>query len=102
MDAASDGTEPQHKRARRDASNPLVYFDVAIGGEPAGKVIFELFTDVVPKVCSLLFRQAGRDLLCTALACIKSGGARLHCQARFASLSPLNMRWKTQAYAQEI
>lgn len=70
MAAATDGTEPQRKRARRDASNPLAYFDVAIGGEPAGKVVFELFKDVVPKVCSLLFKQAGNDLLFTALACI--------------------------------
>ena len=51
MAAAPDGTEPQRKRARRDASNPLAYFDVAIGGEPAGKVVFELFKDVVPKAC---------------------------------------------------
>ena len=49
MAAAPDGTEPQRKRVRRSAGNPLAYFDVAIGGEPAGKVVFELFKDVVPK-----------------------------------------------------
>lgn len=34
----------------RNASNPLVYFDVSIGGDPAGRIIFELFKDVTPKV----------------------------------------------------
>ena len=29
--------------------NPTVFFDVDIGGKPAGKVTFELFADVVPK-----------------------------------------------------
>ncbi len=29
--------------------NPKVYFDVTIGGEDAGRVVFELFADVVPK-----------------------------------------------------
>ncbi len=38
------------KNARRNADNPLIYFDVSIGGQPAGKIVFELFKDVVPKV----------------------------------------------------
>lgn len=29
--------------------NPTVFFDLSIGGKPAGKVTFELFSDVVPK-----------------------------------------------------
>ncbi len=29
--------------------NPKVYFDVTIGGKDAGRVVFELFADVVPK-----------------------------------------------------
>lgn len=60
MEAAPDGREPQRKRARRDASNPLAYFDVAIGGEPAGKVVFELFKDAVPKVCWFVFSSKPR------------------------------------------
>lgn len=30
-------------------TNPQVYFDVAIGGEKAGRLTFELFADAVPK-----------------------------------------------------
>ncbi|KAI8988657.1 peptidyl-prolyl cis-trans isomerase D [Pilobolus umbonatus] len=29
--------------------NPRVFFDVSIGGKPAGRIVFELFKDVVPK-----------------------------------------------------
>jgi len=30
-------------------ANPKVFFDVTIGGSPAGRIIMELFADVVPK-----------------------------------------------------
>ncbi|XP_046561639.1 peptidyl-prolyl cis-trans isomerase-like [Haliotis rubra] len=29
--------------------NPQVFFDITIGGSPAGRICFELFEDVVPK-----------------------------------------------------
>ena len=29
--------------------NPIVYFDVSIGGAPAGRITMELFADIVPK-----------------------------------------------------
>lgn len=38
------------KRQRRDAKNPLVFFDIAIDGEEAGRIVFELYKNVVPKV----------------------------------------------------
>lgn len=30
-------------------SNPLTYFDITIGGVPAGRIVFQLYADVVPK-----------------------------------------------------
>ena len=34
------------------SANPLVFFDISIGGKPAGKIVFELYADVVPKTVS--------------------------------------------------
>lgn len=31
------------------ASNPRVFFDISIGGKPAGRLTFELFADAAPK-----------------------------------------------------
>ena len=33
----------------RRSSNPRVFFDVEIGGDPSGQMVFELRADVVPK-----------------------------------------------------
>ena len=30
-------------------SRPRTFFDVSIGGKPAGKIVFELYNDIVPK-----------------------------------------------------
>ncbi|KAI7907147.1 peptidyl-prolyl cis-trans isomerase D [Cokeromyces recurvatus] len=30
-------------------SNPRVFFDISIGGKPEGRIVFELFKDIVPK-----------------------------------------------------
>ncbi|KAI9866616.1 MAG: Peptidyl-prolyl cis-trans isomerase H [Trichoglossum hirsutum] len=39
-----------------EASNPVVFFDVTLGGEPLGRVKMELFADVTPKTAEN-FRQ---------------------------------------------
>merc|ERR1712216_867048 len=44
------------------AGNPKVFFDCSIGGKPAGRIVFELRADVVPKTAEN-FRQ-----LCTGEA----------------------------------
>jgi len=31
------------------ASNPRVFFDISLGGQPAGRIVFELYAHVVPK-----------------------------------------------------
>lgn len=31
------------------SSRPLTYFDITIGGKPTGRIIFSLYSDLVPK-----------------------------------------------------
>lgn len=38
-----------NQNERKQSSNPLVYFEVSINDLPAGRIEFELFSDVVPK-----------------------------------------------------
>ncbi|KAK8072443.1 hypothetical protein PG996_005791 [Apiospora saccharicola] len=38
------------------SGNPLVFFDITLGGEPLGRISFELFKDVVPRTAEN-FRQ---------------------------------------------
>ena len=54
MESAAGHGGPLLKRKRRNKSNPLTTFDISVGGQPAGKVVFELYKDVVPKVYILL------------------------------------------------
>ena len=55
-----------------ESKNPRVYFDVTIGGEPAGRIVFELFADVVPKTAEN-FRA-----LCTGEKGVGNAGLPLH------------------------
>lgn len=61
--------EPVLKRRRRNASNPLVFFDVDIGSQRAGKVVFELFSDVVPKVMPFMTQPVCNSHSCSSMSC---------------------------------
>ncbi|KAF1782982.1 Cyclophilin-like domain [Phytophthora cactorum] len=52
--------------------NPNVFFDISIGGQPSGRLVFELRADVVPKTAEN-FRQ-----LCTGEAGVGASGKPLH------------------------
>ena len=44
--ARADDYKPHYEV---NAKNPQVFFDISIDGKPAGKIVFELFADAVPK-----------------------------------------------------
>merc|ERR1712007_408867 len=53
-------------------ANPKVFFDMTVGGTPAGRVTFELYADTVPKTAEN-FRA-----LCTGEKGIGQSGKPLH------------------------
>ncbi len=53
-------------------ANPRVFFDITIGEKPAGRIVFELFADVVPKTAEN-FRA-----LCTGEKGMGKSGKALH------------------------
>ncbi|KAG0169388.1 peptidyl-prolyl cis-trans isomerase cpr6 [Apophysomyces sp. BC1034] len=53
-------------------SNPRVFFDITIGGQKEGRIVFELFKDVVPKTAEN-FRA-----LCTGEKGVGNAGKPLH------------------------
>ncbi|MBA0782120.1 hypothetical protein Gotri_002984 [Gossypium trilobum] len=53
-------------------SNPKVFFDVTIGGEPVGRIVMELFADVTPRTAEN-FRA-----LCTGEKGVGRSGKPLH------------------------
>ncbi len=55
-----------------NAANPRVFFDMNVGGTPAGRIVFELFADAVPKTAEN-FRA-----LCTGEKGIGLSGKPLH------------------------
>lgn len=44
-------TEEAYKSCLNDKNHEFVYLDIAIGEKPAGRLVLELFTDIVPKTC---------------------------------------------------
>lgn len=53
-------------------TNPRVFFDMTIGGQPAGRIVMELFADTTPRTAEN-FRA-----LCTGEKGISSSGKPLH------------------------
>ncbi|KAG2387516.1 hypothetical protein C9374_001110 [Naegleria lovaniensis] len=35
----------------KNSNRPKVFFEITIGGKPAGRIVMELFNDIVPKTC---------------------------------------------------
>ena len=58
-------------------SNPQVFFDISVGGTPAGRIIMELYADVVPKTAEN-FRA-----LCTGEKGTGRSGKALHFKDSF-------------------
>lgn len=53
-------------------ANPKVYFDMTVGGAPAGRIVMELYADVVPRTAEN-FRA-----LCTGEKGVGKSGKPLH------------------------
>jgi peptidyl-prolyl isomerase H (cyclophilin H) len=70
-----------HKRAPV-ATNPIVFFDVSIGGAAVGRVTFELFADVAPRAAEN-FRQ-----MCTGEFRSREGEPRGYKGATFHRVIP--------------
>jgi len=44
-------SEEGYKKHLADSKNDFVYLDIAIGEAPAGRLVFQLYADTVPKTC---------------------------------------------------
>lgn len=45
--------------AQSETQRPLTYFDITIGGNPVGRIVFSLYSDLVPKTAEN-FRECRR------------------------------------------
>ena len=51
-------------------SNPVVFFDMTIGGAAAGRIEMTLRADVVPKTCEVGFKRAALLRPLSACPCL--------------------------------
>ena len=52
-------TRRDHPMAQSETQRPLTYFDITIGGNPVGRIVFSLYSDLVPKTAEN-FRECRR------------------------------------------
>lgn len=71
-DKAATAKKLQKQESKKKMSRPRVFFDITIGGAPAGRIVMELFSDVVPKTAEN-FRA-----LCTGEKGMGRSGKPLH------------------------
>jgi peptidylprolyl isomerase len=68
----SNGIFPPIKKSSKLMSSPRVFFDINIGGTKAGRIIFNLYSDIVPLTAEN-FRA-----LCTGEKGMGKSGKKLH------------------------
>jgi hypothetical protein len=57
MGCGSSAPEDENVAPSPPGENPIVYFDITIGGEPAGRIEMELRADTVPKTAEVSFAR---------------------------------------------
>ncbi|XP_053398039.1 peptidyl-prolyl cis-trans isomerase-like [Mercenaria mercenaria] len=69
-------TEEAYKDCLNCKKHEFVYLDIAIGAKPAGRLVLELFTDVVPKTCenfkALITGEKGKSEMSDYNLCYKN------------------------------
>lgn len=46
-----------------ESDRPITYFDISIGGQPIGRVVFSLYADLVPKTAENFREYLGFSVL---------------------------------------
>lgn len=68
-------TEEAYKDCLNNKNHEFVYMDISIGDQPTGRLVIELFTDVVPKTCenfkALITGEKGKSELTDYNLCYK-------------------------------
>ena len=85
MAATQEKQQEKQQQQQEKQERPMTYFDIAIGDRPLGRVVFSLYSDLVPKtaenfrawtlLCFFYFlaRSVGADAcfyLCFGLVCV--------------------------------
>jgi hypothetical protein len=89
------GPRPHHHHLTTQATPPQVYFDITIGGEPAGRVTMGLYGDVVPKVRSLVPSAGTSQSVASPPGRVRMGSSTCrHFNIQFAAALALPSTWR--------